>query len=186
MSAALAAVWLFLKDNWKLALVVAALVAAWFWHTSRVDAARDELHDHYGAILNELAEKTKATDKLWRQAETALKNNQKEITRVAQQKIEAAESDAAAADAAAASLRDAARRRTNAAKAARRADPVAGGAAADAALDLLADMLSRPDEAAGELAKFADRAHIAGNTCVLEYNAVKAELDALRAAQPEQ
>lgn len=39
-------------------------------------------------------------------------------------------------------------------------------------LDLLAGLLSRADQAAGELAKFADAAHIAGVACERSYDAL--------------
>ncbi|MCO1435458.1 DUF2514 domain-containing protein [Burkholderia multivorans] len=47
-----------------------------------------------------------------------------------------------------------------------------GSAAAGDALDLLADVLGRVDERAGELAEYADRARIAGQQCERDYDAL--------------
>ncbi|VVE07840.1 DUF2514 family protein [Pandoraea terrigena] len=56
-----------------------------------------------------------------------------------------------------------------AATAAGRSAPTVGGTDA---LDLLTGLLSRTDQAAGELAKFADAAHIAGLACERSYDAL--------------
>lgn len=53
----------------------------------------------------------------------------------------------------------------------------ARGPATGNALDLLADVLGRADERAGQLAEYADRARIAGQQCERDY-------DALTAASP--
>ena len=93
------------------------------------------------------------------------------IRRDAQDHIATAAADAAAADTAADSLRD------QVAKLARRptscAGVAAGGQTADPAKLLLADVLSRIDARAGELAAYADRARIAGEVCERSFNAVK-------------
>ncbi|MCO1358811.1 DUF2514 domain-containing protein [Burkholderia multivorans] len=47
-----------------------------------------------------------------------------------------------------------------------------GSAAAGDALDLLADVLGRADQRAGELAEYADRARIAGQQCERDYDAL--------------
>lgn len=49
----------------------------------------------------------------------------------------------------------------------------AGGAAACDALDLLADVFGRADEAAGKLARIADERGIAGEQCQADYDALK-------------
>ena len=89
-------------------------------------------------------------------------------------KLDAAHADAVASRAAAAGLRQKLadyrqRARCNPATA-------GGGTPAEDPLFLLSDLLSRADERAGELAEFADRAHIAGRACEAAY-------DSLRAAQ---
>ncbi|AWD90809.1 Rz-like spanin [Burkholderia phage vB_BmuP_KL4] len=50
-----------------------------------------------------------------------------------------------------------------------------GSPATSDALDLLADVLGRADEAAGELAEYADRARIAGQQCERDYDALIAQ-----------
>ena len=47
----------------------------------------------------------------------------------------------------------------------RDSSPPAGGQTAPDALDVLADLFSRADETAGELAEALDRSHLAGLTC---------------------
>ena len=86
-------------------------------------------------------------------------------------KLDAANADAVASRAAAAGLRQQLadyRQRT-------RCNPAAagGGTPAEDPLFLLSDMLSRADERAGELAEFADRAHIAGRACEIAYDSVR-------------
>ncbi len=86
-------------------------------------------------------------------------------------KLDAAQADAATARAAAAGLRQQLadyrqRTRCNTATA-------GGGAPAEDPLYLLSDLLSRADERAGELAEFADRAHIAGRACEAAYDSLR-------------
>ncbi|WP_407062105.1 DUF2514 family protein [Burkholderia pyrrocinia] len=77
--------------------------------------------------------------------------------------------DAAAADGAAVGLR-----KQVAALVAdiRRAGASTGSTAAGDALDLLADVLGRTDEAAGEFARIADERGIAGRQCERSYDAL--------------
>lgn len=51
-------------------------------------------------------------------------------------------------------------------------DPAGGGSAAPSPVDLLADVLSRADQRAGELAEAADAAGIAGRACERAYDAL--------------
>jgi selenocysteine-specific translation elongation factor len=91
------------------------------------------------------------------------------------EKLAATQADAAAARVAADRLRDKIARITAAASE-RSANPGASPAssAADDTTLVLADLLRRADERAGELAEFADRAHQAGQVCEASYYAVKA------------
>ncbi|KVF26302.1 DUF2514 family protein [Burkholderia vietnamiensis] len=57
---------------------------------------------------------------------------------------------------------------------ARRAGAAAGSSATGDALDLLADVLGRSDQRAGDLAEYADRARIAGQQCERDYDALTA------------
>ena len=86
-------------------------------------------------------------------------------------KLDAAQADAVASRTAAAGLRQQLadyRQRT-------RCNPASagGGAPAEDPLFLLSDLLSRADERAGELAEFADRAHIAGRACEAAYDSLR-------------
>ena len=86
-------------------------------------------------------------------------------------KLDAAQADAATARAAATSLREQLadyrqRARSSAAV-------TGGGAPAEDPLVLLSDLLSRADERAGELADFADRAHLAGRACEAAYDSLR-------------
>jgi len=96
---------------------------------------------------------------------------QSEIANDANQQRTAALADAFAARAAAGSLQQ---RVDQLVAAARHPASSAGGPAAGDALDLLADVLGRADQRAGELAEYADRARIAGQQCERDYDALTA------------
>ncbi|WP_175980973.1 DUF2514 family protein [Burkholderia sp. BCC1630] len=82
--------------------------------------------------------------------------------------------DLARADAAAAaSVADGLRKQVaELVRRARDSETTAGGASAGDALDLLADVLGRTDEAAGEFARIADERGIAGRQCESDYDAL--------------
>lgn len=94
---------------------------------------------------------------------------QSEIAKDANQQRTAALADAFAARAAAGSLQQ---RVDQLVAAARHPAATAGSPAAGDALDLLADVLGRADERAGELAKIADERGIAGRQCERDYDAL--------------
>lgn len=94
---------------------------------------------------------------------------QSEIANDANQQRTAALADAFAARAAAGSLQQ---RVDQLVAAARHPAVTAGSPATGDALDLLADVLGRADERAGELAEYADRARIAGQQCERDYDAL--------------
>ncbi|WP_175920404.1 DUF2514 family protein [Burkholderia pyrrocinia] len=94
---------------------------------------------------------------------------QQEIAKDANQQRTAALADAFAARAAAGSLQQ---RVNELVGAARHPTPAAGSPAAGDALDLLADVLGRADQRAGDLAEYADRARIAGKQCERDYDAL--------------
>ena len=96
---------------------------------------------------------------------------QSEIANDANQQRTAALADAFAARAAAGSLQQ---RVDQLVAAARNPAATAGSPAAGDALDLLADVLGRADQRAGELAEYADRARIAGQQCERDYDALTA------------
>ena len=96
-----------------------------------------------------------------------------EVANDARTKLEAAHDDAATARNAAVSLRKqlADYRQRNACSSA----ATGGSTPAEDPLFLLSDLLSRADERAGELAEFADRAHIAGRACEAAYDSLRGE-----------
>ncbi|MDI9684323.1 DUF2514 family protein [Burkholderia cenocepacia] len=93
---------------------------------------------------------------------------QTEIANDANQQRTAALADAFAARAAAGSLQQ----RVDQLVAARHPAVAAGSPATGDALDLLADVLGRIDQRAGDLAEYADRARIAGQQCERDYDAL--------------
>lgn len=96
---------------------------------------------------------------------------QSEIANDANQQRTAALADAFAARAAAGSLQQ---RVDQLVAAARNPTATTGSPAAGSALDLLADVLGRADQRAGDLAEYADRARIAGQQCERDYDALTA------------
>lgn len=94
---------------------------------------------------------------------------QSEIAKDANTLRTAALADAFAARAAAGGLQQ---RVNQLVAGARHSASTPGGAAGPDALDLLADVLGRADERAGELAEYADRARIAGEQCERDYDAL--------------
>ncbi|HDR9176316.1 DUF2514 family protein [Burkholderia vietnamiensis] len=94
---------------------------------------------------------------------------QSEVARDANQQRTAALADAFAARAAAGSLQQ---RVDQLVAATRHPAASAGSPSAGDALDLLADVLGRADERAGDLAEYADRARIAGQQCERDYDAL--------------
>ena len=98
-------------------------------------------------------------------------NNLEVIADDTRSKLDAAHADAATARTAAAGLRQ---QLADFRQRARCNPPVAGGSTpAEDPIFLLSDLLSRADERAGELAEFADRAHIAGRACEIAYDSLR-------------
>ncbi|WP_175886043.1 DUF2514 family protein [Burkholderia sp. BCC0044] len=96
---------------------------------------------------------------------------QSEITNNANQQRTTALADAFAARAAAGSLQQ---RVDQLVAVACHPATAAGSPAAGDALDLLANVLGRTDQRAGELAEYADRTRIAGQQCERDYDALTA------------
>ncbi|AOK40853.1 DUF2514 family protein [Burkholderia vietnamiensis] len=94
---------------------------------------------------------------------------QQEIATDAAKERDQARADAVAAASAADGLR---RQVVILVDGARHSAAAAGGPPAGDALDLLADVLGRADQRAGELAEYADRARIAGQQCERDYDAL--------------
>lgn len=132
------------------------------------DAARTELAT---ARLDAARAQVKAVDdaRIEEQRRTAA---QTEIANVATKDAETARADARAAD----SVADRLRQRVAELVAAGRnpGNPTSAGAgpATGDPLDVLADVLGRADKRAGDLAEYADAAHIAGQACERAYDAL--------------
>ncbi|HDR8930423.1 TPA: DUF2514 family protein [Burkholderia vietnamiensis] len=94
---------------------------------------------------------------------------QQEIAENAAKERDQASADAAAAASAADGLR---KQVAVLVEHARHPATTAGSAPAGDPLDLLADVLGRADQRAGELAEYADRARIAGQQCERDYDAL--------------
>ncbi|MBU9340729.1 DUF2514 family protein [Burkholderia multivorans] len=148
-----------------LAVIVAAIVGlAGGYFKGHADGARATAAEAQKAQLDAVS-----AARAEEQRRTAA---QQEIANDANQQRTAALADAFAARAAAGSLQQ---RVDQLVAAARHPAAAVGSPATGDALDLLADVLGRADEAAGELAEYADRARIAGQQCERDYDALIAQ-----------
>lgn len=170
------------------AIVLAALVAlASWWHLSRVQAAEKAVHAHYAIVLADIRDKTAAAATAFRATETAWRNQIDKEAEDGQARIDLARRDAAAARTERERLLAQLARYRAATRASEHSDTATAGPATGDALDLLADLFSRADARAGELAEFADAAHAAGLTCERGYDALsRAKPAIVEASQPNQ
>ena len=153
-------------------LLVAVVALASWWHLSRVHTAEKAVHAHYSVVLSEIREKTAAAVTAFRATETAWRSAIDKEAANGQTRIELARHDADGARSERDRLlADVARYRT-AARATQHSGAPASGPTTGDALDLFADLFSRADQRAGELAEFADAAHAAGLTCERSYDAL--------------
>ena len=159
-----------LLSNWKLVLVGLALAIshAFAWRGGGA-GAREDLADY----KLQQTEQRLLADRAQRVEETRRQAAVDQEAQHAQTRIASLESDLAAARPAADSLHDAAA--GTARRACSRPQSAAAGAAQPdpGALDLLVDVLTRHDRAAGELAEFADRLRIAGEACERAYDGLQ-------------
>lgn len=145
--------------------IIALTVVAAHWHTGRVKAAEKAVHAHYAIVLNDIQGKTAAAQAAFRQREAAWQTKFDKEARNGQTLIDAARRDAAGARRERDGLRADLGHYRAAARAAANSCAAAAGETTGAAVDLLAELFSRADEAAGELAQALDLAHAAGRTC---------------------
>ncbi|WP_051975366.1 DUF2514 family protein [Cupriavidus necator] len=136
---------------------------------SRADAKHYEAA-RTKAALSAALDQIKAAD-LARAEEQRRTAAQTEIANAATKEAESARADARDADAAAERLRIRVAQLIAAARAGNTAAAGTGSAAGDP-LDVLANMFSRLDRRAGELAGYADSARIAGQACERSYDAL--------------
>ena len=142
-------------------LVLAATVQGWRYGEQIADIRAEQAQAVTDAVTQARAEEQRRINTL------------EVIANDTRNKLDAAQADAATARTAAASLRQQlADYRQRA-----RCNPAATGGStpAEDPLFLLSDLLSRADERAGELAVFADRAHLAGRACEAAYDSLRGE-----------
>lgn len=147
-----------------LALMAISAAGAWQWQANNYERQISEIRGEYAEAARQAEARARSEEQ---RRQTAIEG----IRRDAQEQITAVAADAAAADDAAGRLR--ARVAQLSRRPARCPGAAGGGEATDPALDLLADMLGRLDEAAGGIAEFADRSRAAGLTCQVSYESVK-------------
>lgn len=146
-------------------LALALLLAGWQWRKS---VSIEAEYASYRADISGQISLAEATARAEENRRTAKIQEAQDAAHKARL---AAESDARAARASADRLRQRAAELA-ASCAARDPAPASPGPAASAPGDLLADMLGRIDQAAGEVAEYADRARIAGQLCQRAYEAL--------------
>lgn len=146
-------------------LALALLLAGWQW---RKAVSIEAEYARYRADISGQISLAEATARAEEQRRTI---RAQEAQDAAYKARLAAESDARAARASADRLRQRAAELA-ASCSARDPAPASPGQAASAPGDLLADMLFRLDEAAGELARHADESRIAGQLCQRSYEAL--------------
>lgn len=162
----------FIPSQYKLIAAAAAVLAlmalsaagAWQWQGSRYQAQISKLEAGYAESARQAEAQARSEEQ---RRQTAIEG----IRRDAQEQIAAVAADAAAADDAASRLR--ARVAQLSRRPASCAGTAGGGDAAGEAGDMLALVSSRLDEAAGELAAYAERAANAGAVCQRSYEAVR-------------
>lgn len=145
---------------YRILIVFAAITIAYAggrWQQKRADAVQAQA-EQLAAVTAARAEEQRRTER------------QAEITNEAHEQAEKAQADARAAAAAA----DGLRRRIAELVAASRKHPAAAGAGAPAGdpIMVLADVLGRADQRAGDLAAYADAARIAGGACERAYDSL--------------
>lgn len=146
-------------------LALALLLAGWQW---RKAVSIEAEYASYRADISGQISLAEATARAEEQRRTAQIQEAQDAAHKARL---AAESDARAARASADRLRQRAAELA-ASCSASNPTPAASSPAASAPGSVLADMLFRVDEAAGELARYADESRIAGQLCERSYEAL--------------
>lgn len=147
------------------ALALALLLAGWQWY--RATSAISELAAERQAIAQQIQAATVAA-RAEEQRRTLKIQEASDAELLARQ---AAEADAGRARSAAVSLRQ---RAAELAASCTASNPAATSSStpAEAPGDLLAELLQRVDDAAGEIGRYADQARIAGSLCERSYEAL--------------
>lgn len=168
--------WLISAMSWRLVglVVIAALLfgAGWCVNGWRKDAAIAEIEaDRTKERRDQALAQINAVDRarLEEQRRTAA---EKESTNEALKQLAALRTSAAASDAARRELLARVAALANAARNPRDSSSVPAGTATRDPVLLLADVLGRVDQRAGELARYADAARIAGQKCERDYDSL--------------
>lgn len=150
--------------SWKVVVGALAVAVLCFFLGGLAGAGISHEHDVATAAKDQAAAVQAAVEK-----ERRVANAQQDIAKDAENQRNAALGDEFRARATADSLRNQVAALVDRAK-----HPATTGNGADPgqALDLLADLFARSDDASGELAAFADQAVINGNECARRYDAL--------------
>ena len=184
-----------LIPSWAIALaaaIVGALIAAGAqqMRVSALKAEHAEYNAEQAALWRKQADLTAEAHKLALEADRAAIQREHELTATielnakeaknAQTRIAADRDRALTSERSLRKQLDAIAQRYRALVAAGADSPAAGQQPpAGDAIGVLADVLGRADQRAGELADFADRAHAAGLACERDYDAARAALTGL-------
>jgi hypothetical protein len=155
------------------AFVLAVLAALWQWGAANDAEARASKANADLRAAND----TLARERNERAIESKRAHRIQEALDAEHLARSALEQDVRRADAAAVGLRERARQLAAAGRTSQDSAAPRSCEAADAAGELLADLLVQLDEFAGEAARYADQARLAGLTCERAYEALKEEQD---------
>lgn len=159
-----------------LAIACAALVLMVAGQQVRVSHAKAATAAVVAELATTRAQYAQAAQKAEADAraeESRREAEKQEVVDAARKQSEDAIAAVSRADAAADGLRSQLAKYSAAIRSATNPGAGKGSPPAGAALDLLIGVLQRSDEATGELARFADAAHIAGSACERQYDALK-------------
>lgn len=163
--------------GWKGCAVAGLLAAAAGWTANgwRMDAKLARAESRHAQVLEQIAQATTASVQAARVEEARRTAAVEEQRDIAQQQAQALEADVSAAADTAGRLRVqlAELRRRGLACSAAAADGSQGQHGADS-IGLLIDVLTGMESAGREVAEYADRVRIAGRSCELAYDAVRA------------
>jgi len=154
------------------ALTLAGFTAGWAVNGWRLGAQVQKCRADSARTLGEINARAADAERDYRAKETEWATKLAGVTQDGQTKLDAARRDAVAAGVERDGLRRELDRYRAAARAAADTGAAAAGTPAADAVDLLAELLSRADERAGELAHIADLSHAAGSTCERAYDAL--------------
>lgn len=169
-------IYAFILKQWKW-LVLLALVALLGVQEVRVSRAKTEASEARAALASDRATYAQAAATQEKAARAEESRREAEKTKVIEDaRTQTATAEAAARDAAGAAA--GLRKQVASLIASRRASPAnpgtaAGSSPAPDAIELLADVLGRVDDRAGELAAYADSSRIAGEACTRAYQSLR-------------